>query len=65
LKIAERAEVCFSNGEKYLLYVIGLRDFHGEWDIVHSISERNGFASRGLKFCPLDGLVSYSEIRPS
>ncbi|MEK6850016.1 MAG: hypothetical protein AABX85_00380 [Nanoarchaeota archaeon] len=65
LPIVERAEVTCVDGSKYLLYVIGLRLYgNGAWDIIHSVSSKDERGNKGLKFCPLEGLVSYLVLTP-
>lgn len=63
LSIVEMAEVKFNDGAQYLLYVIGVREYHAEkWDIIHSIASKNDLGHKGLKFCPLEEIVSYTVL---
>lgn len=63
LRIVERAQVTFGDGAKYLLYVIGTQKAgKNNFDIIHSISERNGRGYKGLKFCPLENVVNYEQL---
>lgn len=59
-EIVETAEVTFGDGAKYPIYVIGLRSHKANVDIVHSISAKEGKGHLGLKFCPLENVVSYT-----